>query len=313
MSTTSARRGGFEREAAARCHSGTLFQVFRAQVVSVHVVASAYQRNIQDCSICRHIRQPETFTTPYPLVYPLVRLALWSLYGFRATTMTIGMKVAPDVSSSLTLPSFSFTSSAAPNASSSSRTPRANPMTLRSATPSSASHPHPLPPPFLFACHVRGLSPAPGRLDEINMGLVVESSASESAPTSPKLSPNLGAAPKLGLTTALGGMQGSPLSSPLDVAGTGARGGVGRGVGAMGAGAGEKEKEGAKRDEDVEMGQEEQHQEGDAASPSTTQSSTLAAPTVPNTNARSPTPSPTLAHTAPASLSSSPAPPLSHT
>jgi hypothetical protein len=53
------------------------------------------------------------------------------------------------------------------------------------------------------------------------MGLVVESSAGESVPTSPKsspkLSPNLGAAPtpKLGLTTALGGLQGSPLSSPL--------------------------------------------------------------------------------------------------
>ncbi|KAJ7843640.1 hypothetical protein B0H14DRAFT_1011289 [Mycena olivaceomarginata] len=102
MSTTSARRGGFEREAAARCHSGTLFQAFRAQVVSVHVVASVYRRNIQDCSICRHIHQPETFTTPYPLVYPLVRLALWSLYGFRATTMTIGMSAGGDVAGCLT-------------------------------------------------------------------------------------------------------------------------------------------------------------------------------------------------------------------
>ncbi|KAJ7842944.1 hypothetical protein B0H14DRAFT_1020890 [Mycena olivaceomarginata] len=225
------------------------------------------------------------------------------------------------------------TSSAAPNASSSSRTPRANPMTLRSATPSSASHPSPSPHPSSSraagagARHVRGSSPAPGRLDEIDMGLVVESSAGESAPPSPKLSPNLGAPTlKLGLTTALGGMQGSPLSSPLTSPAR-ERGEV------LGAALApwererevkkepaemegvlprseEKEKEGAKRDEDVEMGQEEQHQEGDAASPSTTQASTLAAPTVPNTNTRSPTPSPTIAHTTPSSLTAPP--PLAH-
>ncbi|KAJ7699482.1 hypothetical protein B0H14DRAFT_3174046 [Mycena olivaceomarginata] len=239
------------------------------------------------------------------------------------------------------------TSSAAPNASSSSRTPRANPMTLRSATPSSASHPSPSPHPSSSraagagARHVRGSSPAPGRLDEIDMGLVVESSAGESAPPSPKLSPNLGT-PKLGLTTALGGMQGSPLSSPLTSPAR-ERGEV------LGAALApwererevkkeptemegvlprseEKEKEGAKRDEDVEMGMlafssgastdlfgvgQEQHQEGDAASPSTT--TLAAAPTVPNTNARSPTPSPTIAQTTPSSLSSSTAPPpLAH-
>jgi hypothetical protein len=105
------------------------------------------------------------------------------------------------------------------------------------------------------------------------MGLVVESSAGESVPTSPKsspkLSPNLGAAPKLGLTTALGGLQGSPLSSPLTSPAR-ERGEV------LGAALApwererevkkeptemegvlpraEEKEEGAKRDEDVEMG-----------------------------------------------------------
>ncbi|KAJ7878816.1 delta-12 fatty acid desaturase protein [Mycena olivaceomarginata] len=36
---------------------------------------------------------PETFTTPYPLVYLLVRLALWSLYGFLAGLFGTGIWV----------------------------------------------------------------------------------------------------------------------------------------------------------------------------------------------------------------------------
>jgi hypothetical protein len=82
--------GGFEREAAARCHSVRCWRtrcdselryipghtvssvprssrqcthmspkISSSKVISVisQVVASVYRRNIQDCSICRHIRQ----------------------------------------------------------------------------------------------------------------------------------------------------------------------------------------------------------------------------------------------------------------
>ncbi|KAJ7790297.1 hypothetical protein B0H14DRAFT_3570550 [Mycena olivaceomarginata] len=73
-----------------------------------------------------------------------------------------------------------------------------------------------------------------------------------------------------------------------------------------------EEKAGAKRGEDVEMGEEEQQHGGDTASPSAMQCSTLAVQFA-NTDARSPTANPTHAHTAPASFSSSrPAPSRTH-
>ncbi|KAJ7789964.1 hypothetical protein B0H14DRAFT_2626577 [Mycena olivaceomarginata] len=80
-----------------------------------------------------------------------------------------------------------------------------------------------------------------------HMGMVVESSAGESAPASPKSSPKLRSAQfgsaEAGLTTALGWGAEEPAEQPADIAGAGAWG--------------DKEKEGAqerKRDEAIEMG-----------------------------------------------------------
>lgn len=36
---------------------------------------------------------PETFTVPYPVVYPLARVALWALYGFWAGLFGTGIWV----------------------------------------------------------------------------------------------------------------------------------------------------------------------------------------------------------------------------
>ncbi|KAJ7699429.1 hypothetical protein B0H14DRAFT_3904594 [Mycena olivaceomarginata] len=185
-------------------------------------------------------------------------------------------QVAPDVSSSLTLPSFSFTSSAAPNASSSSRTPTREPDDAAQRHPVVCVAPLPLPHPSS-----RGSSRA-GAAGRDRHGAVVESSA----PPSPTLA------------------LGSPLSSPLPSLAR-ERGEV---VGAVRAGQ-EVEDGGSGGDGG---GEEEQQHRGDAASPSAMQLSTLTVQFA-NTDARSPTANPNLAHTAPASFSSSPAPPpLAH-
>ncbi|KAJ7877075.1 hypothetical protein B0H14DRAFT_3130266 [Mycena olivaceomarginata] len=118
-------------------------------------------------------------------------------------------------------------------------------------------------------------SPVPGRLDEIDMGMVVES-------REPAEQPRHGSAGRhwrRGSRSEEGGeKEAAEMEGVLPHAEEN-----------------EKVKEGAKRDKVIEMGQEEQHWEGDS------QSSALAPPTVPNANTRSPTPTSTIAHSTPSS------------
>ncbi|KAJ6523851.1 hypothetical protein B0H19DRAFT_1244102 [Mycena capillaripes] len=197
-------------------------------------------------------------------------------------------------------------SSPTANASTSANT---NPMTLRSTTPT------PTQPR-----HVRGSSPAPGRLDEIDMGVSVGSAQFDSkqgqGATSPKLSMRTGVGMGMGMESPLS----SPLTSPVRERGEGSgapweqvrvkrepeevRIGMDVDVRVSAQAEGVREKDGKEKEGDVEMplaqsGQREKQGEGEAmeedvAEPSVSAATPAAAANASGSN-QSPSPtSPTL-------------------